>query len=162
MNIIILMGVSGCGKSTVGEALGKKLGWIFHDGDDFHPQANIDKMSNGIPLNDEDRQPWLDNIRDLINQHLQSGESAIIACSALKESYRQRLKQGCTQVVFIYLHGTYELIRKRMQERKGHYMKKSMLLSQLSDLEKPGNAIEIEINNDISTITDNILKALHL
>lgn len=91
--IIIVMGVSGCGKSTIGSALAQELGWTFYDGDDFHPEVNIAKMSNGIPLTDEDRMPWLDNIRDLIEKHIQAGESAIIACSALKRINRKLLKQ---------------------------------------------------------------------
>lgn len=134
---LIMMGVAGCGKSTVGKQLAEALDWIFYDGDDFHPDANINKMSKGIPLTDEDRTPWLDNLRTLINKHLQANDSAIIACSALKESYRKHLKQADERVILIYLHGDFELIWSRMSSRENHFMKPDMLRSQFETLERP-------------------------
>ena len=160
--VIIVMGVSGCGKTTVGNALSAKLGWPFYDGDDLHPKANIDKMASGIPLNDDDRWPWLDNIRALISESLRTGKSIIIACSALKERYRQRLQQGDNRVKLVHLRGSYDLIWRRMQAREGHYMKEVMLQSQFDALEEPLEAIVVEIDADIDTIIDVIVAESNL
>ncbi|MEL6527041.1 MAG: gluconokinase [Chloroflexota bacterium] len=152
--ILIIMGVSGCGKSTIGALLAEQLAYAFYDGDDFHPDANIEKMSNGIPLTDADRMPWLDNLRQLIDKHLQVNKSAIIACSALKENYRERIKQADERVIFVYLHGDFDLIWSRMSSRKNHFMKADMLRSQFEALERPSadEAYTIPINQSVAQI----------
>jgi gluconokinase len=157
---IILMGVSGCGKTAVGKALSQALGWPFFDGDDFHPAENIAKMSEGIPLNDDDRTPWLEKQHDLIDSHLKAGSSIILACSALKKKYRDRLKEGNLGVVFVYLKGDFNLIYSRMSARDSHYMKTEMLSSQFDALEEPRHAITVDIDNDFKTIVEEILQRL--
>jgi len=108
--VLIIMGVSGTGKSTVGKSLSKKLSWPYFEGDDFHPKANVEKMRQGIPLTDEDREPWLQTLRELIEKQLRQGHSAILASSALKNSYRNTLVQGDERIRFVYLQGSFELI----------------------------------------------------
>ena len=153
---IILMGVSGCGKTSVGEALSAKLGWPFYDGDDFHPQANIDKMAQGIPLDDDDRQPWLERLHALIVEQLDQGRSLIVASSALKESYRQTLKGDRDEVAFVHLVGGFDLIYDRMKQRSDHYMKAEMLQSQFDTLEKPQDALSVPIDQSVSAIVEAI------
>ncbi|MAT98038.1 MAG: gluconate kinase [Anaerolineaceae bacterium] len=157
--VYVVMGVSGCGKSTVGQALAQRLDCSFYDGDDFHPAANVAKMSQGIPLNDEDRWPWLDRLADLMAEHLGQGETAVLACSALKEKYRQRLKRGQENVIFVYLRGSFDLIWQRMQHREGHYMKAEMLQSQFDALEEPDptTAIVVDIDQDIASMISEII-----
>jgi len=157
---IILMGVSGCGKTSVGEALSAKLGWPFYDGDDFHPQANIDKMALGIPLNDDDRQPWLERLHALIAEQLDAGRSLIVASSALKESYRQTLQGGRDAVLFVHLVGDFDLIYARMRGRSDHYMKAEMLQSQFDTLEKPQDALSVPIDQPVSAIVEAIWEHL--
>ncbi|MFZ0547200.1 MAG: gluconokinase, partial [Candidatus Promineifilaceae bacterium] len=136
--IYVIMGVSGSGKTTIGRLLAAKLNCPFYDGDDFHPAENVAKMAAGIPLNDNDRDPWLDRLHSLICQHLQAGETAVLACSALKKSYRDHLRKGCGEdVCFIHLNGRFDLIWQRMETRTDHYMKPEMLRSQFSALEPP-------------------------
>lgn len=161
-NAIILMGVSGCGKSSVGLALGENLGWKFYDGDDYHPQANIDKMASGRTLNDTDRQPWLQSLHDLIFERNQLGESVIVACSALKKSYRDILREGNPRVVIVHLEGDFDLISRRMQARVDHYMKADMLRSQFDTLEMPENAVSIKIDQSVDQIVKEILDRLRL
>ena len=135
---IVLMGVSGCGKSTVGKLLSARTGAPFFDGDDFHPEQNVRKMASGTPLNDEDRRGWLETLRDLINDH---DQPIIIACSALKQSYRDILSSGHIKPRFVYLQGSKELLRERAHARAGqedHFMPVSLLESQLDTLEQPG------------------------
>ncbi len=155
----VVMGVSGCGKSTVGQALAQRLDCPFYDGDDYHPAANVAKMRQGIPLDDADRWPWLDRLADLIAEHLGQGETAVLACSALKEKYRQRLKRGQENVVFVYLKGSFDLIWQRMQQREGHYMKAEMLQSQFDALEEPDptTAIVVDIDQDIASMISEII-----
>lgn len=155
------MGVSGSGKTTVGKALAKHLGCPFYEGDVFHPPENVAKMASGIPLDDDDRAPWLARLRAIIVQHVARGETAVIACSALKMSYRQQL-QVDNQTRFIYLHGSYDLIWQRMQARPDHYMKPSMLQSQFDTLEPPtpDEALAIPIDQDLKTILKQITKNL--
>jgi len=133
-----VMGVSGSGKSTVAEALGERLGWRFEDGDSFHPASNVEKMKAGHPLTDEDRWPWLNAIADEIERVCRSGQHVIIACSALKHTYRDVLLRGRDDVRFVFLKGTKELIAERLAHRKGHFMPPGLLASQFATLEEPG------------------------
>lgn len=138
MTVYVIMGVSGCGKTTVGMALAKRLGCPFYDGDDFHPPENVAKMASGVPLNDDDRYPWLVRLHDLLAEHVERGETAVLACSALKKKYRDQLQVN-NETRFIFLHGSFDLIWQRMQARKNHYMKAEMLQSQFDTLESPTN-----------------------
>ncbi|MDT0607283.1 gluconokinase [Croceitalea rosinachiae] len=143
-SIFIVMGVSGTGKTTIGKLLSKAYNFPFFDGDDFHPKANIEKMTSGRPLNDKDRAGWLQSLNNLSKKHLLSG--AIIACSALKEKYRDILRDEIEeQMVFIYLKGTFEDVKTRLENRKGHYMTSALLQSQFDALEEPKNAMEVSI-----------------
>lgn len=160
---VILMGVSGSGKTSVGEALSDELGWPFYDGDNFHPQANVDKMAQGIPLNDEDRQPWLECLRTLIGEHLGADRSLIVASSALKAKYRDVLRGDLrSSVLFVHLAGSFELIHSRMEDRSGHYMKAEMLRSQFRDLEPPADALTVSIDQPVGAIVDQIITELGL
>lgn len=149
---MILMGVSGCGKSAIGKKLSKALGIPFYDGDDFHSDANKEKMSKGHPLTNEDREPWL----EALAKFLKENDPLILACSALKESYRKELKVS-DDVRFIYLKGSYELIEKRLKERYGHFFNPHLLKSQLVDLEEPKDALVIYIDSPISEIVQKIM-----
>ncbi len=155
----VVMGVSGSGKSTVGRALALRLGCPFYDGDDYHPDENVAKMSQGIPLNDADRRPWLNRLADLIEDHLDKGETAVIACSALKEKYRKWLARDHEHVVFVYLRGSFELIWQRMQQREGHFMKAEMLQSQFDALEEPDpkTAVVVDIDQDVASVISEII-----
>jgi gluconokinase len=155
--ICILMGVSGSGKSTIGQLLSQKLGWPFYDGDDFHPPENIEKMRHGIPLTDSDRQPWLAALRDIMEQN----QDVIIACSSLKETYRDYLQDGHPDLIWIYLKGSYEEILQRMQHRQ-HFMKPEMLRSQFTTLEEPQNAVIIDISLPPERIIDRIVHSIDL
>lgn len=159
---IIVMGVSGSGKSTIAEALAKELQMTFIDGDNLHPQANIDKMSAGHPLNDEDRKPWLTTIHETAKQHALKNEHVVIVCSALKKSYRDviRGEQSLDQpssMRFVFLSGSYELILARMQAREGHFMKADMLKSQFNILEQPSKSENDVICIDIDAPIEKIL-----
>lgn len=156
------MGPAGSGKTTVGELLAAQLSWEFADGDAFHPRANIEKMSRGIPLTDEDRLPWLQSIRDAMRQWQAQGKSVVVACSALKRSYRDLLgvdsnPQG---IKLVYLKGSYDLLLERLQSRKGHYMKEQMLASQLADLEEPEDALTIDVSKSPEEIVSEIRRHL--
>ena len=150
MTVYIVMGVSGCGKTTVGMALAKRLGCPFYDGDDFHPPENIAKMSSGIPLDDADRTPWLDHLHDLISQHIAAGTTAVLSCSALKQAYRSQLRGAHEAVQFVYLAGSFDLIWRRMTAREGHYMKAEMLKSQFDALELPDEAEALTLSIEMS------------
>jgi gluconokinase len=143
--IIVLMGVAGSGKTTNGEKLAEDLGWKFYDGDDFHPVANVEKMSQGIPLDDLDRLPWLESLRQLILAKLKENDSAILACSALRETYRDYLLVD-ERVKLIYLKGDFNLIHQRLESREGHFMRTEMLRSQFETLEEPEQGIYVDIN----------------
>src|SRR5487761_1234030 len=160
--VVVLMGVTGTGKTTVGEALAARTGWPFADADDFHSAANRAKMRAGIPLTDEDREPWLESLHQQILTWLRDGGHGILACSALKESYRTELTDGTgpCAVRFVFLSGPPELIRERMEARHGHYMPESLLPSQLATLEPPHDAIQISIGQTVPAIVDQILSAL--
>ena len=138
--IIVIMGVSGVGKTTVGEALAQQLGWSFADADDFHPAANVAKMRAGIPLTDADRAPWLQSLRATIAFWLAAGQSAVLACSALKQAYREQLIVG-PEVKLVFLYADLELIADRMAARHGHYMNPALLQSQFDALEAPRDAL---------------------
>jgi gluconokinase len=144
--IAVVMGVSGAGKTTIGQALARKLGWRFIDADDYHPSANVAKMAAGEPLDDEDRWPWLERL----NSVLRSEKHAILACSALKERYRQRIAQGIERVEWVYLKGELELIRSRLEDRRHRYMPASLLDSQLAALEPPVEAITVDVSQDVA------------
>jgi len=155
--IVILMGVSGSGKTTIGRLLAQDLGWDFFDADDFHPQENIAKMSRGLALNDEDRKPWLLSLRVLIVDCIESGKQAVIACSALKETYRASLRVN-DNVQFVYLKGNFEQIKARLTDRQNHFMTASLLADQFATLEEPLDAVSI----DISMPLDQISKAIRI
>ena len=156
----IVMGVSGCGKSSVGKALAERLGWDFYDADDFHPPENVAKMANGIPLDDSDRAPWLATLHDLISSSLKADQPGVLACSALKERYRQQLLKDNDDVQFVYLKGSYDLIWSRMSKRQDHYMKPQMLKSQFEALEEPTNALTLDISKSVDEIVGDILKSM--
>src|SRR4051812_40916429 len=160
---LVIMGVSGSGKSTVGQALGRRLGWRFEDGDSFHPPANVAKMSAGHPLTDEDRWPWLQAIADEIARCRTTGEHIIIACSALKKAYRDILVGGRDDVRMVYLRGSQELISDRMDRREGHFMPPGLLASQFATLEPPDAAehpITVSVDAPVAAIVDDILQQL--
>ena len=154
------MGVSGCGKTTIGQQLAERLGWPFFDGDRFHPLANIDKMGRGIPLTDDDRADWLATIADRMRELIAANRSGVFACSALKRKYRDQLQIDPHAVRFVYLKGSYDLIWARMQQRANHYMKPNMLASQFEALEEPADALTIEIDRPADHIVDEIISAV--
>lgn len=158
------MGPAGSGKTTVGELLASQLSWEFADGDDFHPPANIEKMSRGIPLTDEDRLPWLQSIRDAMQQWQAQGKSVVVACSALKRSYRNMLEvdSNAKDIKLVYLKGSYDLLLARLHSRAGHYMKEQMLASQLADLEEPTEALTIDVAESPEQIVSEIRNRLGL
>lgn len=156
----IVMGVSGCGKSSVGKALAEYLGWNFYDADDFHPPENVAKMVDGIPLNDLDRAPWLDSLHHLISSNLAQSQSGVLACSALKESYRQRLLAGNDGVQIVYLKGNYDLIWSRLSTRADHYMKPHMLQSQFEILEEPSNTLVVDGALSVDEILRLIIRSM--
>ena len=158
--IVVLMGVSGSGKTTVGELLSERLGWPLLDADDFHPPGNIEKMRSGIPLTDEDRWPWLDRLNGLLREKDSSSESALLACSALKQKYRDRLAAGLKDPRWVYLKGSFELIETRLKARKGHYMKAGLLKSQFATLEEPLDAVTAEIGTTPEAVADAVEAAL--
>ena len=159
--VIVIMGVSGSGKTTIGKKISKSLGWKFYEGDDYHPQKNVEKMSNGIPLNDEDRKPWLQNLSRIIAEMINEKENAVITCSALKKIYRNIIKIN-DEVKFVYLKSSYDLIKKRMKQRNNHFMKADMLASQFEALEEPEDAISVSIDKSEEQILKEIYKQLKL
>ena len=155
----LIMGVSGCGKSTIGRLLAKDLSIPFFDGDDYHPASNIQKMSEGIPLNDDDRHNWLIELNLLAKQHLFHG--AVIACSALKEKYRETLRKDIEdKICVIYLEGSIQEIKERLTNRKDHFMPAALLKSQFDALEPPSDAITVAISLPPEDIVDNIRTVL--
>uniref|UniRef100_A0A1A7WH87 Gluconokinase n=2 Tax=Iconisemion striatum TaxID=60296 RepID=A0A1A7WH87_9TELE len=174
--IYIIMGVSGTGKTTLGTLLSEKLGWPFHEGDDFHPPENIEKMARGEPLTDQDRFPWLFRLHEIIKRERCSGSDALVACSALKHLYRQILLHGSTvltppsacprldvspppDVFFIYLHGDYDFIHQRLAARRGHFMKADLLRSQFDILEPPSeeeNVLSLDVRRSISDMVGEV------
>ena len=159
--VVVVMGVAGSGKTTVGRLLADELGWKFYDADDFHPPANVEKMASGRPLEDGDRIPWLEALRDLIRGCLERGEGAVVACSALKDSYREYLLVG-GGVRLVYLKGDHELILERLNRRRGHFMKPGMLDSQFAALEEPEPETHFDISAQPAEIVREIRKRLGL
>ena len=162
---LIVMGVSGSGKSTIADGLAERLRWTFEDGDRFHPASNVAKMSAGHPLTDEDRWPWLQAIADEIDRVCRAGEHAVIACSALKRTYRDILVHGRNDVRVVFLNGTQELIASRLARRKGHFMPPGLLASQFKTLERPGaneRPIIVSIDAPVERIVDDIVTQLNL
>jgi len=160
--IVVMMGVSGSGKTTVGRLLARRLDWTYYEGDDFHSAADIEKMSKGISLTDADRLPWLASIRNVIDECCARGSDAVIACSALRDKYRRCLANGESEIQFVYLKGDPEVIRERMNSRDRHYMKAGMLDSQFASLEEPENAIVMDVSNSLEDIVANIESELAL
>nr|WP_298282626.1 gluconokinase [Acidocella sp.] len=164
MRFIIVMGVSGCGKSTVAAMLAGRLGWDFIEGDALHTRENVEKMRQGIPLTDVDREPWLREIARLIAGWRGAGKSGIIACSALRRRYREIIADGAHDVCFVYLRGNFELIESRLATRQGHYMPASLLGSQFETLEEPRPdepSITIETGPPAGEVVAEVLKRLH-
>ncbi|KAG6932325.1 IDNK, gluconokinase, partial [Chelydra serpentina] len=183
MVLLVVMGVSGSGKSTVGSHLATKLGWKFYDADDYHPTENTKKMAQGIPLNDQDRIPWLCKLHDILMREESAGQSVILACSALRKMYRRILVSGgdavysksdqleeqgdsaTGKVLFILLDGSMELIASRLEKRRGHFMAPELLQSQFDTLEPPSapeNFITVSLEKSVSEIVSEIEKSLHL
>jgi gluconokinase len=159
--IVAVMGVTGSGKTTVGSLLAKRLGWEYADADDFHSPANKDKMHRGIPLTDADRLPWLAAIHDYLVRAEAQHRNLVLACSALKQSYRELLFRGL-DARLVYLKGSYELIDQRLQHRKGHFADDHILAAQFADLQEPTDAIVIDISAEPQQIVDEICRRLDL
>jgi gluconokinase len=160
--VIIVMGVSGSGKTTIGQALADALDWRFSDADDFHSPENVEKMRSGIALTDEDRDPWLRAIRAAIEQWKRDEPGHVLACSALKEYYREILGQSDPDVKFVYLQGGFELISQRLKERKSHFFNSALLRSQFDALEVPEDALVVDISKEPQEILRTILEAIKL
>jgi gluconokinase len=161
--VIVLMGVSGSGKTTVGKLLADRLGWDFVEADDYHPPANVEKMHRCIPLDDEDRRPWLEALRRRVDAACRQGEKAVVACSALKQAYREYLERDYPDCVrYVYLHGSEELIRRRLADRTGHFMNPSLLHSQFDTLEPPADALRVEVSGTPEAIAAEIRAKLGL
>jgi len=160
--ILVLMGVTGTGKSTVGELLSKKTGWVFGEGDAFHPKANVEKMHAGIPLTDEDRWPWFASLHAQIVQWDEAGTNVILSCSALKQKYRDVLAEGLPpgHVRFVLLEASHATLEKRLAARKGHFMNPKLLDSQFAILEIPKDALRISVESSAEKAVDRILAAI--
>jgi gluconokinase len=159
--IVIVMGVVGAGKTTIGQLLAQQVGWPFADADDFHPAANVEKMRHGIALSDDDRRPWLESLRTAIAGWIGEGKNAVLACSALKRAYRRELEVG-PEVRFVYLKGSAALIAERLRARHGHFTGEQILASQFADLEEPEHALTVEIGPTPHQIVAQIQEGLGL
>ncbi len=160
--VVIIWGVAGVGKTTIGELLAQELGWKFYDADDFHPQVNIDKMERGEPLTDEDRQPWLQSLRKAITRSLAANKSAVLACSALKQKYRELLRVNA-DVKFVFLHGSRTRIADQLKQRRGHFIDPALLDSQFADLEEPApseNVLTVELRDNPDELVEKIKTSL--
>lgn len=162
--IVIVFGVSGAGKTTIGKLLAQQLGWRFREADDFHPAENINKMRSGHPLTDEDRWPWLEQLRQQIERSLAAGENAVLACSALKRAYRDVLRVN-DEIKFVFLRGDYATIEKQLRSRHHHFMDPNLLQSQFDDLEEPQpgeDVLSIELDRPPEELVEEIKAKLHL
>jgi len=161
--IVVVMGVSGSGKTTVGKALADRLGWTFHDADDLHPATDVAKMRQGVALTDEDRKPWLDVVARLVRDEVTGGRDAVVACSALRRWHRDALR-AAGPVRFAYLKGAYDEIDRRLRARVGHFMPESLLESQFDALEEPAatEALAVDVGLPVLAIVDAIVRGLHL
>ncbi|MFL6580736.1 MAG: gluconokinase [Burkholderiales bacterium] len=160
--MVVLMGVSGVGKTTVGEVLAQRTGWHLYDADQFHSVQNIEKMRSGVALEDVDRWPWLDSMNAMLLQKQTEHQSVLLACSALKQKYRDRLGHGCRDLHWVYLKGVFDLIRQRLEARKNHYMKAGLLESQFAALEEPRDALVVDVVQTPNAIADRILCQLKI
>ena len=158
--IVLVMGVSGSGKTTIGEALAREMGWTYLDADEFHPQANIEKMAAGIPLQDADRWPWLEKMNARLLEMERQEHSVVLGCSALKQAYRDRLARNIKNLKTVYLKGDFDLIHQRVTGRKHRYMPASLLQSQFDTLEPPKDAIEVDIAAPVKASVLSIRKGL--
>ena len=158
---VVITGVAGSGKTTVGKLLAHDLGWPFHEGDDFHPAANVEKMRRGEALTDTDRQPWLDALRAMIQSAVAIGKKGVLACSALKRRYREHLRVN-DQVVFVHLAATPELIAHRLQQRKGHFMNPSLLKSQFATLETAQTELTVDASLPPAVLVQQLRDSLHI
>ncbi len=161
--VVVMMGVSGSGKTTIAQGVAKRLGWDVLEGDSYHPPANVEKMSHGVPLDDADRLPWLHAIADAIDAELAAGRSSIVACSALKRSYRDIIIGGRRDVVLVYLKGSHDLLYERIKHRTGHFMPASLLDSQFATLEEPTDEerpIVVSVDGTPEEIVDSVLVAM--
>jgi gluconokinase len=157
--IVIVMGTTGSGKTTIGSLLAKRLGWEFVDADDFHPPANVEKMKHGIPLTDADREPWLRALHDKIVEWTAEKRNVVLACSALKQSYRDEVRAN-SEVKFVYLKGSYELFSRRVLSRKGHFAKQDLIASQFAALEEPTDAIVADASHSPEEIVSEVRSKL--
>lgn len=160
--VVIVMGVSGSGKTTVGQRLAEALGYPFRDADAFHPPENIAKMATGHALTDEDRWPWLARLRELIRSTQESGGNLVLACSALRRVYRERLSVDVAKERWVYLRAPRELIAERLAARRGHYMPPALLDSQLATLEVPEDALAVDVSADVDAVVATLLRELGL
>jgi gluconokinase len=158
--VLIFMGVSGSGKTTVAKLFAEKTGAVFYEGDDFHPPSNIAKMRQGIPLSDDDRAQWLQALREVIVRSLAKNELAAVTCSALKAKYREELQGGDPRVRFVYLTGPYDLIEERLKKRSGHFMPPALLASQFATLEPPTNALTFSCEKPSEEIVEELIRVL--
>jgi gluconokinase len=160
--IVLVMGVAGSGKTTIGKLLADELHWTFRDADEFHPPANIEKMSHGIPLDDADRAPWLAAMRTTVEGWLQENTNAVLTCSCLKAQYRQQVLVDPSRMRVVYLKGSYSFIVQRLSERPHHFMKKDLLKSQFDILEEPSDAITVDVSDPPPIIVQKIRQALKI
>jgi gluconokinase len=159
--VILLMGTTGAGKTTVGKLLATRLGWTFLDADDFHPPANIEKMKHGIPLTDADRLPWLERIHAELVRLSAAAKNVALACSALKQSYRDQLSAGL-EIHIVYLRGSYEQMRRHIEQRHGHFAGESILAGQFADLQEPQNALVLDVSHPPDRLASEIISSLRL
>ena len=160
LGAVVVMGVAGAGKTAVGRALAEELGWRFEDADDFHSSANRAKMAAGVPLSDDDRWPWLECLRELLVTSMDTGAGLVLACSALREIYRERLGEGDPRLAFVFLDGGREVIAERLRARQGHYMPATLLDSQLAILEPPRRALRVSVEHDLEQVVEEALNEL--
>ncbi len=158
--VVVVMGVSGAGKTAVGERLAGRLGWPFVDADDLHPPGNVRKMKAGVPLTDRDRLPWLREVRDVIADYAVPGRPAVIACSALKGAYRQLLLTGQRDTRLVHLRASREVLERRLRDRRGHFFEPALLDSQLAILEEPTDALVVDADRELEAVVDQVAEGL--